>query len=116
MQLSERDAACLSDMLEAAVTISDYIQGVTLPQYLSDRKLQLAIERLTEIIGEAARGVSNECKNRHPDVPWSGMIAQRHVLAHDYGAVKQERIWLVATQGVPELIALVKPLIPKATV
>lgn len=79
---------------------------------MADRKLQLAIERLVEIIGEAARGVSSECRAQHPGIPWSGIVAQRHVLAHEYGAIKRERIWMVATQRVPELIAQLKPLLP----
>lgn len=114
MPPSDRDAACLSDMLDAAKTISDYTRGISLGAYIGDRKLQLAIERLVEIIGEAARGVSDELKSQHPEIPWRGIIAQRHVLAHDYGAIKQERIWLVATQRVPELIQQLKPLLPQS--
>ena len=99
-------------MLGAAKTILDFVAGMCVEQYLSDRKLQLAIERLIEIIGEAARGVSEEFKTKHPEIPWRGMIGQRHVLAHDYGAIKQERIWAVVTQRVPDLISQLGPLIP----
>ena len=37
---------------------------------------------------------------------------QRHVLAHEYGAIKHERIWAVATIHIPELIEKLEPLIP----
>ncbi|MEK7794277.1 MAG: HepT-like ribonuclease domain-containing protein [Candidatus Hydrogenedentota bacterium] len=112
MPLSERDAGRLWDMLDAALSVRTFIEGVTFRQYLADRKLQLAIERLVEIIGEAARGVSDDLKQELGDVPWRGIIAQRHVLAHEYGAIKHERIWAVATQGVPQLIALIETLVP----
>ncbi len=111
MPLSEQDGARLGDMLEAALMISKYVDGIRYEDYLNNRKLQLAIERLVEIIGEAARFVSEECKTRDTTIPWTGIIAQRHVLAHDYGAIKQERIWLVATRRVPELIPSLRSLL-----
>lgn len=114
MPPSDRDAACLSDMHEAAFTILEFVAGLCVQQYLADRKLQLAVERLIEIIGEAARGVSQEFKAQHPEIPWNGIIGQRHVLAQDYGAIKQERIWLVASERIPEFITQLKPLLPQS--
>ena len=75
--------------------------------------LRGAVERHLEIIGEAARNVSADFQSKHPQIPWIKIIAQRHVLAHEYGEVKHERIWLVATVHISELIKLLKPLIPE---
>ena len=58
MRPEERDAAHLWDMLDAARTIRDFTAGVELGAFLANRKLRLALERLVEIIGEAARRVS----------------------------------------------------------
>jgi uncharacterized protein with HEPN domain len=33
-------------------------------------------------------------------------------LAHEYGDINQERIWLVATRRIPELIGQLEPLLP----
>jgi len=115
MPPEERDSGYLWDMLDAACHVRDYTERLKLEEYLADRKLQLAIERLVEIIGEAARRVSDDFKRAHPDVPWRGIIAQRHVLVHDYGEIKQERIWRVATEHVPALIAKLEPLVPPTT-
>jgi uncharacterized protein with HEPN domain len=112
MQPDERDAAYLWDMLDAARTIREFTSGVGFQQYSQNRMLQLAIERAVEIIGEAARHVSEAFKQAHPEIPWRSIIAQRHVLAHQYGEIEQERIWLVATVHVAELIANLEPLIP----
>ena len=79
---------------------------------LGDRKLQLAVERAFEIIGEAARLVSPTFKANHAEVPWKVIIGQRNVLAHEYGEINQERIWLVASRRIPELIELLEPLLP----
>jgi uncharacterized protein with HEPN domain len=40
------------------------------------------------------------------------VIAQRHVLAHEYGEIQDDIMWRVATVSVPELISLLEPLMP----
>lgn len=95
MRPDDRDAGYIWDMLDAARSVRDFTNGVTQEEYLQDRKLQLAIERALEIIGEAARLVSADLEARHPEVPWPQIIAQRNVIAHDYGEIKQDRSgWL----------------------
>jgi uncharacterized protein with HEPN domain len=47
----------------------------------------------------------------HSEIPWRAIIAQRNVLAHEYGEIKQERMWLVATERVPDLIKKLKPIV-----
>jgi uncharacterized protein with HEPN domain len=106
-----RDVAYLWDIVEAARTIRDFTNDVSLAAYASDRKLQLATERALEIV-EAARRLSDSFRAEHPEVPWPQLIAQRNVLAHEYGEIKKERIWLVATQRIPELIGILEPLLP----
>lgn len=112
MPPENRDAAYVWDMLDAARMIQEFTVGVSLEDYLLDRKLQLAVERAIEIIGEAARLVSPELKAQHMEILWRQMVAQRNVLAHDYGEIKQDRIWLVATKRIPELVAQLQPLLP----
>ena len=112
MRPEDRDAGYLWDMLDAATSAAEFVAGVRAADYLRDRKLQLAVERSMEIIGEAARRVSEPVKSAHPEIPWQQMVAQRNVIAHEYGEIKQERIWLVATTHIPELVRLLKPLLP----
>lgn len=112
MQSDERDAGYLWDMLDSARNISDFVRGLSYQQYLQDKKLQLAVERAIEIIGEAARHVSEAFRQAHSEIPWQAIIAQRNVLAHEYGEILQELIWKVATTRVPELITLLEALIP----
>lgn len=112
MRPHERDAAYLWDMLDSSKTLHGFVTGVTFYSYTQDRKLQLAVERALEIIGEAARRVSESYRQEHPEIPWPSIIAQRNVLAHEYGEIKQELIWKVATIRIPELISLLERLIP----
>jgi len=87
MQPDQRDAAYLWDMLDATRTLEQLISGLDFPQYSNDRRTQLAVERSLEIIG------------------------QRNVLIHEYGEIKQERIWKTVRENVPQLIELLKPFV-----
>lgn len=113
MRPDTSDTSYLWDMLDAASAIRRFVAGKTFGDYTSDRMLRGAVERHIEIIGEAARNVSAGFREKHPEIPWSKIIAQRHVLAHEYGEIKHERIWAVATVHLTELIDKLQPIIPK---
>jgi len=100
------------DMREAARLATQFLQGATYSRFESDRMMQSAVERQLEIIGEAARRVSVEFQQVHPEIPWRSMIGMRNILIHDYGEVKLDRLWLIASQSIPELVILLGPLIP----
>ena len=106
------DVSYLWDMLEAAKTIVRFTQGVALEGYRADLMLRLAVEREIEIIGEAARRVSDSFRTAHPDIPWQRIIAQRNVLIHEYGEVDHERLWRLVVEHIPRLVEQLTPLIP----
>ena len=107
----QRDAAYLWDMLDAAQTMEQMSSGLDFTQYSNDRRTQLAVERSLEIIGEAAGRVSALFCDAHPEIPWRQIIGQRNVLIHEYGEIKQERIWKVVKENVPQLIELLEPFV-----
>ncbi|MGC1275895.1 MAG: HepT-like ribonuclease domain-containing protein [Planctomycetaceae bacterium] len=113
MPPAKADTAYLWDMLDAARAVAEFVSGRTFADYEGSRLLRGAVERHVEIVGEAARHVSDVFREAHPLIPWRLIVAQRHVLAHDYGEIKHERIWRVATVHHPELIRLLEPLVPE---
>ncbi|MCE5341041.1 MAG: DUF86 domain-containing protein [Planctomycetaceae bacterium] len=108
MRPDERNAAYLWDMLDAAQTAQMLIDGMDFIKYSNDRRTQLAVERTLEVIGEAARRVSDDFRNAHPENPWRQIIGQRNILIHEYGEIKQERIYKVAKENIPQLIKFLK--------
>ena len=112
MRPDPQDASFLWDMLKAARGIVEMTNGMEYADYLADRKTQLAVERQVEIIGEAARRVSESLRAANAEIPWQRIIAQRHVLAHEYGVIRQDLMWRVVSVHIPELISLLEPLIP----
>ena len=112
MRPEERDAAYLLDMFKAAEKVHRYIHEKKIEDFLSDELLRDGIERNIEIVGEAARRVSEPFKQEHPDIPWRKIVAQRNVLIHEYESIGNEEIWDVATFHIPLLINNLKMLIP----
>jgi len=111
MAIDVRDQALLQDMKAAATNIQTFITGCTLEEYHKNILIQSAVERQLEIIGEAARKVSGKIQEGHPEIPWRGIIGQRNVLAHGYGSIDDEKIWVIASIRIPELINQLKTLL-----
>jgi uncharacterized protein with HEPN domain len=84
MRPEERDAAYLWDMLSAAREVRTMLQ-VSLAQFQAALIVMRATERCIEIIGEAARRVSKTTQQLQSEIPWSDLIGQRNILAHEYG-------------------------------
>lgn len=70
----------------------------------TDRKLNLALVRLVEIIGEAATRMSPEVRNRHPGIPWLDIIGMRNRIVHGYDQVDFDILWDVMELHLPSLI------------
>jgi len=114
MRPEQRDPACLWDMLEAGKDVVRYLGDLSLAQFLADEKdmTRLAIERKLEILGEAARRISESFQQAHPEIPWTDIIGLRNVISHQYDKVDYEEIFRIVRQRVPDLIALLEPLVP----
>lgn len=63
------------------------------------------------VVGEAANKISDSLKEKNPQIPWSAIIAQRNIIAHEYGEILVERIWLLMHEHIPELVRQIEPLI-----
>jgi uncharacterized protein with HEPN domain len=112
MPPNSRDAGYLWDMLQAARRLQEFTAGVFFEAYLESVLLQSAVERQLEILGEAARRISEAFRQEHPEIPWSSVIGQRNFIAHQYDDVNLEQLWSVVTLDIPILIAQLEPLIP----
>ena len=106
------DAASLHDMRRAGELVVRYIAGKTRDVYEQDQLLRDAVERRLEIVGEAARRISQAFLDAHSEVPWRKIMATRHILAHEYDEIDNDIVWQIATVYVPEMLEKIRPLIP----
>jgi uncharacterized protein with HEPN domain len=101
--MSLDELAYVKHMLDEA----RYLEGVaaTLERtvFLGDPTLQRAFVRSLEVIGEAAKHVSEPFRMRHPDIPWRAMAGMRDRMIHNYLGVDYEIVWDVVKNKVPAL-------------
>ena len=97
------DASYLADMLGFAREVLAFTAGRSRADYDTDLVLRRAVERATELIGEAASNVSDSTRAAYPKIPWRKIVGQRHVLIHDYGDVDDALVWNLVELEIPAL-------------
>jgi uncharacterized protein with HEPN domain len=92
-------------MLDHAREAFDMARGVNREHLDQDRKLQLSLTRLVEVVGEAASRVSPEVRERYPSIPWRQIVSMRNRLIHGYDALDFDVLWNTVILEMPRLIA-----------
>ena len=73
----------LEDILRAIEKASGRV-GAGEEPFLRDEMLQVWMIHHLQVIGEAAKGLSRDLRDRHREVPWPQVIAMRNILVHEY--------------------------------
>jgi uncharacterized protein with HEPN domain len=63
------------------------------------------------VIGEAARKVSPEYRDAHPEILWKAIIGMRHKVVHDYLNIDEDIVWQTASQELPVLVSQLEHLL-----
>jgi uncharacterized protein with HEPN domain len=71
--------------------------------FVKDRKTVFAVIRALEIIGEAAKNIPLQVKNRYPQIPWKEMAGMRDKVIHEYFGVDLKRVWSTVNNDIPSL-------------
>jgi len=112
----ERDTAYLWDMLEAARSVAEFVGNRDREEFLKpgmeEKILRLAVERKLEILGEAARRISDGFRGNHPEVPWKEIVGLRNIISHQYDKVDYAEVYEIVRNRIPTLIELIEPLVP----
>lgn len=101
----------LGHILECIKIIKGYIKDVSKDDFEKDIQLQDAIIRRIEIIGEAAKNISEEFKEEHSEIPWHKMIGIRNTVIHEYFGVKIGVVWDVCKKSINELESVIQKIV-----
>lgn len=105
-----RDRTYLLDILEAAKLAISYVENKDEEAFLADIQCQDAVIRRFEIIGEAARRISDEFRLAHPQLPWTEMIGMRNLLIHEYADVDLHSVRRTVIRELPTIVDKIKAL------
>ena len=97
---NDEDRLC--DILTATAKIKERVAD-NIGAFQGDEMLQVWAIHHLQVIGEAARGVSQSLKDRHPEVPWPQIVALRNILVHEYFGLNLHQVWTMIQKDLPKL-------------
>jgi uncharacterized protein with HEPN domain len=97
------DRTYLLHMLEAIEKIERYAATAGFGDFLNNDMMIDAVVRELEIIGEAARNLSDTFQDKHSEIPWYKIKAMRNVLIHEYFGVNLKVVWDTCKNDMPAL-------------
>ncbi len=109
----QRDEAYLLDILESAKIALSYVLGKDWDEFYEDIQCQDAVIRRLEIIGEAARRVSQMTREAYPHLPWREMASMRNLVIHEYDVVDIQQVWETVQNDLPILIEELSKIVPQ---
>ena len=110
--MSERDISLLlGDMLESALKIKRYVEGMDYESFISDEKTVDAVVRNFEIIGEAANRIDPDFKIRNPELEWKRIRGFRNRIIHEYFGIDFEIVWTIIEEDIDNIIDWLEVLV-----
>ena len=107
-----RDNTYLLDILDSAKIALDYVVGKSWDKFYEDTQCQDAVIRRIEIIGEAARRVSSETREKYPEIEWREMTSMRNLVIHEYDVVDIKLVWDTVQNKIPSLVETLSKIVP----
>lgn len=98
-----KDADRVQHMLDATHKARQRVVGRSRSDLDTDETLTLALTRLLEILGEAAKNVSETTRMLAPGIPWRQIGSTRNRLIHGYFEVDLDIMWDILTRDLPSL-------------
>ena len=99
----DKDKAYILHILDEINNIEQFLLDKDFDSFVVDIKTGKAVERSLDIIGEAAKNLSEEFKEKTKEIPWRNVAGLRDKIIHHYFDVDHEVIWEIIQTDLPKL-------------
>jgi uncharacterized protein with HEPN domain len=97
------DEQRIAHIKDAIKELEEYCAGVNSVDFKANSMMRFASIKQIEIIGEAARHISDETRSKFPDIAWKEIAGLRNILVHEYFGIDADLIWQIISVDIPEL-------------
>jgi uncharacterized protein with HEPN domain len=112
--MSEEERLRLVAIAERISLVQSWLDGMTEADFLADLMARDAVAMSLLVIGETARRLLEETKQRAAEIPWSAIVSLRNRIAHGYETVDHRLVWAVVQTDIPSLSAAIDRLLRDA--
>jgi uncharacterized protein with HEPN domain len=97
----------LRDIVDYASKAERFVQGIDFERFQSSEEKWFAAVRALEVIGEAAKNIPKDIKEKHSEIPWKEIAGMRDKVVHGYFGVDLEVVWRTIHEDLPPLRAAI---------
>lgn len=94
---------------DAAETAARFVARRSRDDLATDDMLRLALTKLVEIVGEAAKQLTASGRQQYPNVAWDDAARMRDRLVHHYFDIDLDVLWATVTEDLPAVLSAIEP-------
>jgi len=91
----------VEDIVDAMEKAETLLEGVTFEQFEADFRINFAVVRALEIVGEATKRLPSTLRDQYPNIPWKEMAGMRDRIIHGYDNVNYKIVWDTVKKRIP---------------
>ena len=97
------DLPYVKHILDSINDIEDSTRNLSKGEFKESKDIRDAVVRRLEVIGEAAKNISKNLKEAHPEIAWRKIAGTRDVMIHAYFNVDLDIVWEIVKKDMPIL-------------
>ena len=101
----------LGDITSYAKDAISFTKDISFEKFAKDKKTTYAVVRSIEVIGEAARKLPKDFRDKHSSIPWTEIVGMRDKLIHDYSGIDLDIVWKTVKEDLPKILKQISKII-----